>query len=216
MHWDMDGVIVDTEPLHVQAEIDTCLANGFAIDQSTWGGFKGQTAQAIFKYLIDAHGDPEIHKVDELIACKTDRFIDLATAGMTPIDGVLDFMQWVRGRTDTMNLVTSSNRRVQTHVVETLGIEHMFDYVVTGDDIKNGKPHPEPYSRASQLAEVEPGTVLAIEDSKSGIKSALGAGCIVLAIATSHAPEELVDANPTFIVTDYRDARRQLADCFAA
>lgn len=214
VHWDMDGVIADTEPLHVQAEIDTCKANGFAIDESSWNGFKGQTAQAIFRHLITTHGNPEVHKVDELIAHKTDRFIELATAGLVPIDGALTFMRWVRGRATTMNLVTSSNRRVQTHIVEAFDIGHMLDHVVTGDDIKNGKPHPEPYIRASQFAEADPSTVLVIEDSKSGITSALGAGCMVLAIATSHTPEELMGANPTFIATDYRDAQRQVADYF--
>lgn len=214
--YDMDGVIADTEPTHVGAELETCRRNGFAIDENDWTGFKGRTAEAIFTTLIERYGDPSVHSVEELIAQKTDIFIELAAQSLTPINGVVDFMQWTRAHAKTMNLVTSSNRRVQEFIVESFGIGHLLDTVVTGDDIKNGKPHPEPYLLANQLAGADPEKTLVIEDSMSGIASAVGAGCITLAIATSHSVEELREAGTgaVFICEDYADALRQLVPHF--
>ncbi len=206
IHFDMDGVIADTEPFHVEAEIQTCLKNKFAINRSKWDGFKGRTAEDIFGHLIAEYGNPGIHSTDKLISQKTDIFLEIAKEKLTPIEGVLNFISWARQQHKTMNLVTSSNQRVQKFIIESFGIRDLFDNVITGDDIDNGKPHPEPYLKVLELAKAAPEQSIVIEDSKSGIKSALEAGCFVLAIATSHSPSELAEANPTFIASDYDEA----------
>lgn len=99
IHFDMDGVIANTEPLHVAAEQQTCLDHEFAINPEEWGGFKGRTAQAIFGHLIDTYGDPAKHDVDSLIAHKTNRFLEMADTQLELIDGVLDFMAWAQRHT---------------------------------------------------------------------------------------------------------------------
>ncbi len=210
IHFDMDGVIADTEPFHVQAEIQTCVDHGFDIDPNDWDGFKGRTAEDIFTYLIDNFGDPGKHDVSKLIDHKTDIFLALTKDKLKPIDGVLEFLQWARQNHEKMTLVTSSNRRTQEHIITEFNIGDYFDHIVTGDDISKGKPHPEPYNRVVDLTRISPRRAVVIEDSKSGIESALGAGCAVLAIATSHTPAELAEANPTLVAVDYDDARRQI------
>jgi beta-phosphoglucomutase len=206
IHFDMDGVIANTEPLHVAAEQLTCIDYGFAVNVDEWQGFKGRTAQAIFKHLIDAYGDPAKHCVDALISHKTDYFLDLAKTGLAPIDGALEFVAWAKEAYDSLSLVTSSNQRVQECVIGRLGLEGAFDHIVTGDDIINGKPHPEPYLRAMQLSGATPENSTVIEDSTSGIQSALAAGCRVLAIATSHTVAELSSLSPTWVAKDYEEA----------
>lgn len=216
VHFDMDGVIANTEPIHVEAELMTCRRNGFVIDENDWTGFKGRTAEAIFTTLIERYGDPSVHSVEELIKQKTDGFIEIASESLAPIEGVVDFMQWIKGQTQTMNLVTSSNRQVQEFIIESFGVRHLLDQIVTGDDIQKGKPDPEPYLLANRLVMAAPEKTLVIEDSMSGIASAVGAGCVTLAIATSHSVEELIEADTgaTFICADYADARRQLVSHF--
>jgi len=212
IHFDMDGVIANTEPLHVAAEQQTCRDYNFAISPDQWGGFKGQTADAIFTYLLNNYGDPERQTVEQLIDHKTNLFLEMTSSRLEPIDGALDFLNWAHDTYEKVTLVTSSNRRVQQRIISQFGITHLFDNIITGDDISNGKPHPEPYllslEQTNSLAERS----IIIEDSKSGIQSALAAKCAVLAIATSHSPSELVSANPTFIASNFQDARLQLSE----
>lgn len=211
IHFDMDGVIADTEPLHVAAEQQTCRNYELAINPDEWGGFKGRTAQAIFTHLLHRYGDPATHTVDELIEHKTDLFLQSAEMHLRPIDGVLEFLDWARDAHETMTLVTSSNRRVQECIIGKFGVAHLFDAIVTGDDITHGKPHPEPYETALLLTNSQPEAAVVIEDSKSGVISALGARCAALAVTTSHSAEELAPANPTYITRSYVQARGVLS-----
>ena len=210
IHFDMDGVIANTEPLHVEAEQQTCRDYDFAIDPDQWEGFKGQTANSIFNHLLHRYGDPQSQTIDELINYKTDLFIEMAQARLEPIDGALDFLQWARSNHNTMTLVTSSNRRVQECIIGHFGIRSLFDNIVTGDDVTNGKPHPAPYLLSISQSGSHAETSLVIEDSKSGIASALAAHCAVLAVATSHPADELRQSDPTYVATDFIDARYQL------
>ncbi len=210
IHFDMDGVIANTEPLHVQAEQQTCRDFNFAIDPDEWGGFKGKTAYDIFDHLLHNYGDPRKNTVEELINHKTNIFIDMAKKDLQPIDGALEFLKWARDNHVVMTLVTSSNKRVQECIIESFDVGHYFDHIVTGDDITNGKPHPEPYLRSLTQSGVLGKDSVVIEDSKSGIISGLDSGCSVLAITTSHPTRELEEVNPTFIANDYIEARKIL------
>jgi HAD superfamily hydrolase (TIGR01509 family) len=210
IHFDMDGVIADTEPIHVAAEKQACLDHGFEIDPADWAGFKGRTAHDIFGHLIKTYGDPKKHDVQTLIDHKTGLFLEKAKTQLQPIDGILDFLRWAREAHKKMSLVTSSNKRVQSFIIEALGIKELFDVFINGDDITKGKPHPEPYWMALKALGIGANRSVVIEDSASGIRSAKSAGCAVLAIATSHSPEELKLERPDFIAVDYTDARAQL------
>ncbi|HEX5797043.1 MAG TPA: HAD family phosphatase [Candidatus Saccharimonadales bacterium] len=211
IHFDMDGVIADTEPLHVAAERQTCTDYGFDVNPEDWTGFKGRRAEDIFNHLIEHYGDPAVHTADSLIDHKTNLFLELAKDRLKPIDGVLDFLAWARESHKKVSLVTSSNRRIQDFIVGTLGIRDLFDTFVNGNDITKGKPHPQPYWMALKSVGVAGNKSVVIEDSSSGIRSAKSAGCSVLAIATSHSPQELKLERPDFIAEDYLYARNLLA-----
>ncbi len=210
IHFDMDGVIADTEPFHVEAELQTCRDFHIEIDESKWGGFKGMTAKAIFDYLILEFGDESYHNADAMIRHKTNLFIEKARDEAEPIDGVMDFLEFSRQRFDRVNLVTSSNRRVQECLIGKFGLAGLFDHITTGDDVMNGKPHPEPYRRSVDASGVAAGQSIVVEDSKSGIESGRAAGCNVLAVTTSHTPDELVVVRPRWIVKSYAEARQLL------
>lgn len=208
IHFDMDGVIADTEPLHVAAEQQTCRDYEFAIEPNRWGGFKGMTARAIFSHLLQNYGNPETQTVDELIDHKTNLFLGMARTKLEPIDGALDFLRWTRDNHRTIALVTSSNSLVRQCITDSLGIGHYFDNIVTGDDIVNGKPHPEPYLKSLRYTGASAEESLVIEDSHAGIRSGLAAGCDVLAIATSHSADELAGFGPTYVAANYAQARK--------
>jgi HAD superfamily hydrolase (TIGR01509 family) len=77
-----------------------------------------------------------------------------------------------------------------------------FDLIVAGDDVENSKPHPEPYLTAAAGLGQEPGACLALEDSPTGVRSAIAAGCVVVAIPHIAAVDE-----PTALVVDTLSGR---------
>ncbi len=208
--FDMDGIIVDSEPLHVKAEQQTCIDHGFDINPEEWGGYKGRTPVDIFLHLIATYSDPKVHDIEKLMEYKTDLFLQFAETELEQIKNSVEFLEWSREFFKNMALVTSSNKRTQEFIVEKLGINGLFDTVVTGSDIKNGKPHPEPYEKAMRAMGASAHRSLVVEDSMSGIQSGHAAGCEVMAIATSHTVEELERESPLHIFEDYSQARAYL------
>lgn len=183
--FDMDGVITDSEGLHVEAEKRTCAHYGWDVPETEWVNFKGKTAQAIFGHLVANFSDGSV-PVDEAVARKTDTYLELARAGVPAVPGVVEFIAAARRRFERLALSTSSSAPVQRLVFDRFGLHSYFDAVTTGDELTHGKPHPEAYLVATSRLGLAPAECLVIEDSASGIRSALAAGCDVVGITTSH------------------------------
>jgi sugar-phosphatase len=91
-------------------------------------------------------------------------------------------------------IVTSGTRDLATHRLRTAGLP-VPQRMITGSDIENGKPHPEPFQRGAALLALEPSACVAVEDAPNGITSALAAGMPVLAVPTTYPVAELFQAS---------------------
>lgn len=211
-HYDMDGVLVNSEPLHVSAEMETCRRYGLDIDYDAWLGLKGRTAEDIFVHLYDEHvakhGPADIPSVQHLIDHKTNEFINMIWDGrIEPIEGSHELVRWTRRHSEAQSLVTSSNHRIAQAILKYFNFQKSFDVQVTGDDVRIGKPHPGPYLKALRLTGAKASESLVFEDSKNGIRAALGARCAVMAITSSyHTREDLEKVNPTYIIDSFCEA----------
>ncbi len=96
--------------------------------------------------------------------------------------------------TNCWAIVTSGTRRLATHRISHVGIR-LPEVLVTADDVKNGKPHPEGYMKAADALGIEYANCLVIEDAPAGVKAARAAGMKVLAVATTHSASELQEAD---------------------
>lgn len=176
MLWDLDGTIVDTEPMWMDAEHRLAADHG-----ATWTDEDGlqlvgnalPDAAVYIKQRLGLSWTPEQivdHLVDQIVT---------ALQGEVPWrPGATDLIEALRAESVPQALVTMSYARIADVLVESLG----FDAVVTGDSVTHGKPHPEPYLKAAELLGVDPADCLAIEDSPTGAASANAAGCTVLAV----------------------------------
>ncbi len=90
----------------------------------------------------------------------------------------------ISSETCLVGIVTGSPRKAVLHVLHSLGIESLINLIVSGDDVKKGKPYPEPYLLAAEKLGVSPEEGLVLEDSVNGVKAARAAGMNVIAIAT--------------------------------
>jgi HAD superfamily hydrolase (TIGR01509 family) len=177
--FDMDGVLVDSEPIWY--EVETALVKRMG---GTWGPEHqakciGGTVDRSCRYFIELTGSDRTPEdvEEELLALMAARFTD----ALAIHEGALELVDAVRSRGARTALVTSSYRALVDPALTWLGARR-FDAVITGDEVSRGKPHPEPYLTACRAVGVDPAAAVVIEDASSGIQAAEAAGCVVVAV----------------------------------
>lgn len=206
--FDMDGVIADSEHLHVEAERATFQKYGIPVVGDT-SEFIGQTEQAFFTYIVQRFTNGA-YSVEELLLAKQDIFLRLLSEKLQPVPGALEFIRSARSRYAKFALVTSSARIVQKKVFDLFQLQPYFDRVITGDEIQQGKPHPEPYLKAIDAIRIPAGQCLVIEDSVNGIVAARTAGCRAIGITTSFPEEPLIAAGAEWVIREFSALYHQL------
>ena len=187
--WDMDGTLVDTEPYWIAAEYDIVESHGGTWSHEHALALVGSDLLDSGAYIRD-HGPVPLtpHEIVEMLL---DRVVASVREEIPWRPGARELLEECRLSPVPTALVTMSWRRFVEPVVEALPAGS-FDTVVVGDDVANGKPHPEPYLLAARRLGVDPARCLAIEDSPTGVASALAAGCTVLAVP-NHVPLDALD-----------------------
>jgi sugar-phosphatase len=96
-------------------------------------------------------------------------------------------------------IVTSATRRLLLGRLKAAGLP-VPDRIISGDQVKRGKPDPEPYRRGAELLKAQPEDCLVVEDAPSGVRAGVAAGCRVLGVLGTHRAEELREAGASWIV----------------
>ena len=182
--WDLDGTLVDTEPYWIESEFELVRLHGGTWSREHAMNLVGNDLLESGRYIAEHSGvdlDPaEI--VEELL----DRVVDRVEHEVPWRPGALELLAELGDLGVRCALVTMSYRRFVTPILAGLP-EDVFEVVVTGDAVSQGKPHPEPYLKAVAALGVEPARTVAIEDSNTGARSAEQAGCAVL-VVQNHVP----------------------------
>jgi HAD superfamily hydrolase (TIGR01509 family) len=183
--WDMDGTLIDTEPYWLSAEIE--LVSSFG---GTWTHEDGLTL--VGSGLEHSAGILRGRGVDmplqDIVQNLTGSVLARVQDEMPWRPGARELLQELKDAGVPMALVTMSIRRLADYVVSTLPFA-AFDAVVAGDDVTHSKPHPEPYLRGAELLGVDIEHCIAIEDSRTGLASAIASGAISIGIPL-HLPLE--------------------------
>ena len=207
--FDLDGVIIDSEPLHVKALQVACAHYGFKLLPEDIVRFKGLTEARVARHFIDAQTKTP-PTCEDFIAYKSAIYTRLVADELTIFDGVLDFMNLCRAQSWRIGLTTSALPENAASVLRKFHLARYFDVMVTGGDVEHGKPHPEPYLKTAQRLGVSPQDCLVIEDSLNGVRSGKSAGCRVLALTTSFTRHELEHVEADLIVDSFAEARQRL------
>lgn len=177
--WDMDGTLVDTEPYWLDAEHEIVESAGGTWSQELGLELVGNdlmVSAALIRAQAALDWEPR-RIVEELLV----RVAARVRAHVPWRPGARALLDLLRAAGVPSALVTMSWRSVTDTVVDALPAGS-FAAVVTGDEVTHGKPHPEPYLTAARLLGVEPGQCVAIEDSPTGVRSAVGAGVPTVAV----------------------------------
>lgn len=196
---DMDGTIVDSEPLWLAAEHEVMAALDGPWTDADQEACLGGPLERVVDYMIGRSGSHWSQAaVQELLLDVVERRMRAADLLWRP--GARTLIASCLEQQVPMALVTASWRRLvdamHEAIADDLGVEP-FTVIVAGDDVTESKPHPEPYLTAAALLGAAPRDCLAIEDSPTGIRSAVSAGCVVVAVP--HMAPVPTDVDPTVV-----------------
>lgn len=174
--FDMDGVIVDTEPLHRKAYFKMFDDVGIDVSDSHYDSFTGQATLPICTALC-THFELT-QKPSDLVALKRKHFKYLfdTDTDLQLIDGVLDLIRDYHDNGLTLVLASSASMPNIDRIFNRFDLNRYFKAKISGADLKASKPHPEIFIRAAALAEEDSNRCMVIEDSTNGIKAAKDAG----------------------------------------
>ncbi|MEP1058813.1 MULTISPECIES: HAD family hydrolase [Cyanophyceae] len=198
--YDLDGTLVNTDPLHFQVWQAMLQEYGLDIDEAFYQAkISGRLNPAIVQDLLP-HLSPL--QQQQFIEQKEAQFREQAPQ-LTPLPGLMKLMQWATEQGLKQGVVTNAPPENVHHVLRSLHLEEAFDQVVIADILGIGKPDPAPYTHALQQFDLAPKQALAFEDSPSGIRSAVGAGILTIGIATSYDPQTLYALGAALVIPDF-------------
>ncbi len=204
--FDMDGVIVDSEPRHERAfmEIVREIGYGDKLDMQ-FADYIGRSDTILWVDFLNKHRPP--HSLEDLLGRKRERVVQILQREEPLFPGLFELIQKLSGHY-VLALASGSERAVVEAVLGIKNLRQFFRAVVTSSEVKNGKPAPDIFLRTAELLGVAPGDCCVIEDSKPGVAAGLAAGMQTIAITNTHPADELRHA--THVVKTYEEIDRLL------
>ena len=175
--WDNDGVLVDTEGLYFQAGREVMATQGVELTQEDFVEQSLQKGRSVFDLLPNQ--DAEL--IDQLRLQRNARYSALLREHVRVLDGVVETLRTLHGRV-LMGVVTGSRKDHFDIIHAQTNLLQFFEFVVTREDYKEAKPHPDAYLTAMRLHGLEPATCVVVEDSERGCAAAAKAGLRVLVV----------------------------------
>jgi len=191
--FDMDGLLVDTEPLWFETEIEVMARLGAPWTKQDQAALLGGSMARSIEYLLARATTPAL--AADVERWLLEGMLTRAGAGRVTVQpGARELVAAVAAAGLPFGLVTSSLREFAAAVLAGIGLR--FPVTVCGEDVPTTKPDPAPYQLAAKLLDVDPARCVALEDSPNGVASATAAGCLVVAVpsfvAIPPAPGRLV------------------------
>ena len=200
--FDMDGVLVDNTDFHVNAWLQFAQKHNRPLTKDQYvENINGRVSADAMAYTFQRSISP-----GELIVLTEEKeaiYRELYRPHLTPAPGLLDFLSALRARGVKLAVGTSAPESNVRFTLDGLPLRTCFDAIVDSSMIHRGKPDPEIYLTAAERVGVAPARCVVFEDAFAGIEAGLRAGMNVVALATTHTYQELVDTGVSLIVDDF-------------
>jgi len=191
--FDLDGVIVDSEPYSMGALVDVLREHGVEpTPDELRNSYGRKITEDLAEYFARHRVTADLMTV---VARKRARYYELAAGRLRPFPGVLPLLDAVRARGYRVGLASSGDPDKVAFSMDALGLDGRFDAVVTGDDIARSKPDPDIYLMAARRLDAEPRRCVAVEDAPNGVLAARRAGMRCIAVTTSVSRAALAGAD---------------------
>jgi len=172
--FDMDGVIVDSEPVHIKAEKQTMIKYGIDISTKELQKYTGTTAKFMFTELIKKYNLNTTFK--KIFNEKEQILFKLLEKDICLTKGVISLIKNLKQKGIQLGIASSSHKKLINFIFKKLNITHFFDSIISAENIKHSKPNPEIFLKSSEDLGINPNNCLVIEDAELGVKAAKNAG----------------------------------------
>lgn len=197
--FDMDGVLVDSQPYHFKADIDTMAEYGVIKDQKFYESFAGTLTADRMRTLKEMFGLDA--PVEEMTIKRENMILDImGKEDIKPVLGIPEFLRSIKEKGLTTAVASSSDYKLINLILDRLKIAQYFDSVTSGSDVKRGKPSPDVFLLAAERIGIEPAECLVVEDSENGVKAAKAAGMKALGYINPTSGKQ--DLSPADFITD--------------
>ncbi len=202
--FDMDGVIIDTEPLHRKAYHQMFDEVKINVNEELYSSFTGQSTINICKRLVD-HFNLE-HQPDHLVGLKRKHYKVLFENDkeLALIDGVLERIRDYHSNNVTLIVASSASMNGINQIFERFDLNQYFSGKFSGADLKKSKPHPEIFNKAAAATGYPKSECMVIEDSTNGIKAANAAGIFCVGFKSPHSVNQDY-ASADFVISDLNE-----------
>jgi HAD superfamily hydrolase (TIGR01509 family) len=208
--FDMDGVLTANNHFHRQAWKELALEllsldlSEHDLDIKVDGGRNPEIIERLIGTAPSAELAARFHDAKE------GRYRELARGQLQPVAGLAGYLSGLRELGIPAVIVTSSDKTNSDFALGALEVAHFFAGRITGDQVTRGKPDPQPYRMGAELLNLGAYDCLAHEDAVNGVRSAVGAGCRVVALSTTQKAETLLAAGAARVEADFTNWREWL------
>lgn len=181
--FDMDGVLVDTEPLKARAHRRALAEKGGELTSELYRRQMGNPHDRVIRAFLEGAGlEAGEDAVETYEASFRAAYRRLLDEDLRPTEGAPELLEACRSEGRPLALVTSSDRWMAEIALDRLGADDLFGETVTADDVEAEKPDPAPYRRAREALGDAAGRAVAVEDTEAGVASATSAGLPTVAV----------------------------------
>ena len=199
--FDMDGVIIDSNPFHKISLRQFCEKYGYHLsDEELIRKIYGRTNKDWLANLFGALTKEELTNYGEE---KEALFREIYKNDISALKGLPEFLKSLKEKNIPVAIGTSAPRSNVDFVLAHTRLGEYFSAILDESDVVKGKPDPEIYLKVAAKLGYEPGQCIVFEDSLSGVESARRAGAKVVGVATTHSFEEL--SHTDFVIQDFTD-----------
>ena len=203
----MDGVLIDSEPLHKRAKEQAFGEHGIVLTEEVYDSYKGRPDATMLPEILRPRGWSE-DRIRELSARKR-AIYETIEHELQAVPGSVEFIEWAATRYK-LALATSATKRNREATFRLLGIGPQFGAVVDASGHTRPKPDPEVFQVAMRALGVGPGECWIVEDSVNGLRAAKAAGCFAVAITTTFDRRTVIDAGADLVVDSFAELRAAL------
>ena len=168
--FDMDGTLIDSQPIWYQVSTDFFQKNGFPVTMDDMIKLTGSPVAKLVDYVLQAYGQKDKERA-QLITGLMDYAVSEILAAKPLLPNVKDVLAQLKQQGIKMAVASASPRNMLQGIVDSCGIAEYFDYLASAEELDYNKPHPAVYLHAAQQLGVNPTECFAVEDSVLGMIS---------------------------------------------
>ena len=178
--FDLDGLMFNTEELYQLVGTEVLRRRGKTFDAELLDSMMGRPPRVALQLMIDWHQLDAT--IEELAAENDEVFAGLLDTRLAFMPGLAELLEALEAAGIPKAIATSSGPKFVANVLGRFQLAPRFEFILTCDDITDGKPHPEIYWTAAERFAIDPGEMLVLEDSQNGCRSAVAAGAFTVAV----------------------------------